>query len=426
MTDLPDDVVYQILTYLAPRDVCAFASVSSKTQHILQDASIWSEAAYRHLRISANPAITTKSVFAPSVNSVNDLKLFIEQLVFHWHVSMGTLVAGVALHRRTGFSRVTPRGGIELKLTDSTSDSAYVFGGSFAHLAVPDASPALGLSFSIRENGPFPVEGMHLRIIHAAEPVIRQPLKSSEPMSVNSHVTLKSDAPASQHLTVSSDPHVKICISLNGHLIGYQIVSPCLQFENCYFHISARLLVTEPAVNMLAIDYDRSSTAGYWLRDIALVPAISALPPPPKNLSLPLPDLAAEPQSDQETQPDSQVQPLPVPQSRIHIQFHLQNPPSRRQYHTRPSRRRANFQSRSPRSPRSPQTHSPRSQSQASLRNSDSLMPDRMSSPRARREQLVPQQVAVPTRMRKHMYHEHNHARSPRVRLTTVRARSNR
>lgn len=439
VTDLPEDVVHHILGFLAPRDICTFASLSPNTQRILQDASIWSQVAHRQLRIQPATISSTGSTSALSVSNVEDLKHLVDQLMFHWHVSIGVLIAGVALHRRTGFSQVTPRGGVELKLSDSSSDSAYVFAGSFAHLAVPNASPALVLSFSMHEDGPFPTDGMRLRLMHAAEPATKQAPESVESTSVHNAIP---DNPnkvtfhASTHPNDTFGLHAKISITLNGHPIHHQLLSPSFDFELTQLHIPAHLLVTAPAINVLAVEYDRSSTAGYWLRDVTLAPTIATLPPPPENFPLPLPDRSTRSQSDVEIEGGQNVEPQSLPQSRVHIQFHVENPPPRRRHpHPRHSSRRSSHHVRSPhmpRSPRSPRTprasrqHSPRSPPHVSVQNMAPLMLDGLSSSQARRDHLQQQQQAIkPSRMPKHMYHNQNHSRSPRIHHAT-RARAQR
>lgn len=431
VTELPEDVVIHILTFLAPRDICAFASVSPDTRRIFHDASIWTQVARRHLRISSNTSSSTRSRLSPLTSNVDDLKQLVDQLIFHWHVSIGVLMSGIALHRRTGFSQVTPRGGVELKLSDSSSDSAYVFGGSFAHLAVPNASPALILSFPIHEDGPFPVDGMRLRLMHAAEPVIKQASDSTETLPIGDSDLDKTPVAVSENSSVAVDPHAKICLTLNGHLIDNQVLYSSFDFETSHFHVPSHLLVTAPASNLLAVEYDRSSTAGYWLRDVALVPTIATLPPPPEKLPLPLtlPDLSPQSQSDFEPESPPNSQTNALPQTRVHLQFHLQNPSLRRRPpHLRQSPRRASHKSRSPRlprSPRSPRQHSPRSPPHVSVQNMAPLMLDGPSS-QARREHLQQPQAIYSSRRPKHMYHRQNHARSPRTHYAAPRSRAHR
>lgn len=431
VTELPEDVVNHILTFLAPRDVCSFASVSQETRRIFHDASVWTQVARRHLRISSNTDTSTGSRPAPLAFGVDDLKQLVDQLLFHWHVSIGLLMSGIALHRRTGFSQVTPRGGVELKLSDMSSDSAYVFGGSFAHLAVPNASPALILSFSIYEDGPFPVDGMRLRLMHAAEPVIKQASDPTEATPIDDSDLDKTSVSVSENSPDAIHPHAKIRLTLNGHLIDNQTLYSSFDFDTSHFHVPSHLLVTAPASNILAVEYDRSSTAGYWLRDVALVPTITTLPPLPEKLPLPLasPDMSLLSQSDSEPESPSNPQSNALPQTRVHVQFHLQNPLLRRRLpNPRQSLRRATHKSRSPRlprSPRSPRQHSPRSPPHVSVQNMAPLTLDGPSS-QQRREYLHQPQAIHSSRRPKHMYHRQNHARSPRTYCAVPRPRTHR
>lgn len=413
--DLPQQVLHHILGYLTPRDISSFAAASTDALNASQDSYVWSRVARRHFKM------THQSIQSAPRSQVEqaDVCALIKKLSFHWEVAIGLLIADVPTHRRSGFLATSPRGGVEIQLSDRFSDAAYVFSGRFAHLAIPDAIPSLSLSFVLSEGGPFPVDGMQLRLIHAAEPSLtqRQPQSASTPSEVKPPGEFPSGSPTFSE--ACSQPQARIQVTLNGHLLYRETLNPSSVFTPSHLRVPSHLLVTAPSLNVLVVEYDRSSSAGYWLRDISLVPTIAAFPALPRTLTLPLPELAsgtACSPSHNQTQ-DLDVQPpekapavreSPI-QSEVDEPRDSRVPPTQ---YARQGRRNA-------------QANSPRRQQHDSVQAIAPLLLEGLVPTRARREQ-TPQHPAKSGRTPKHMYHRQNHARSPRACHTSVRPRARR
>lgn len=288
LADIPDDVAHQILDHLSPADIANYALLNRATLKTVTDPFVWASAARRHLAI-VSPNLTTSS-------SLHDMA---KSLACHWSVFTGLIAEGCPVHIRSGFAWVVARGGIEVPLHRDKPESAYVFGGRFSDRAVPSSLPSLDLHVALDPKGPFPVNGLRCRVVHAAEPCETDVIGAHAHTirgckNTNSDVqfeSMHSSVKVSQHGDNQGqfhDRHInqgseklaeaQVTVKLNGHIITHMSCRPTTEFQAWEFNIPSDRMVTKPALNYLSIEYGRGSTAGYWLRDVAVSPTFLSFP----------------------------------------------------------------------------------------------------------------------------------------------------
>lgn len=449
--ELPYDVTLQILDLLEPGEIARYAVLNRATARVGRDATVWASAARRHLGIA--PADGGPR----TARMVRDLA---RALTCRWWVSSGLFVAGVPVHRRSGFVHVRSRGGVEVELpTDgveevkgTAAEAAYVFGGRHADRAVPIAVPAVSLDFALDPAGPFPVGGLRLRVLHAAEPTPASSPPSS-PASVFSLSSPPPSPPAPAALDEGADDacgapapgEARVTVRVNDQHVHTIVCRPDGRFTALEVGVPATALVTKPALNTVALEYDRArSTAGFWLRDVALCPTIvplpklsprayvfplAAAPPPPLHnlFELPRPCWAAA---------DTTRSPSPSPSpSSASASSSSSSAVSLLMSPLHPSMAAA-AASPSPASPRFPRGRNPRhtrraARAAAHAHAYHAQRPARSRSPRAAApgaQGMVagpgpapgdvhherPARPQKAGKRPKHMYHKQNHRRSPR------------
>lgn len=319
LPDLPDDVTYQILDMLQPKDIAAYSMLTQSAYKTAHSPTIWASAARRHLAIASSSCTTSPNVYSHA-----------RSLQCHWCVAKGLFVTGVPVHRRSGFVLVKGRGGVEVAVdngNNSATEACYVFGGRFGNRAVPSQIMCMVMQFGLGAAGPFPVNGLNCRIIHAAEP--RRKKKKS--LHANNHgkfpVNVKDDMIENEEededdenlehttydrkslvydndnsmneedefdenkneievLTTETDIIVqaKIIVKVNDQIVHQEVCKPALSFSELHIYIPPNVLVTKPALNTFSVEYERESTAGYWLRDVSLTPTILPFPPLSSNV----------------------------------------------------------------------------------------------------------------------------------------------
>lgn len=261
---LPDDVMLQILDLLPPGDIATFATVNQSTCRVARDPAIWASAARRHLAVAPTHGGPRTAA------AVRDLA---RSLLCHWCVTTGLFVAGVPVHRRSGFVHVSSRGGVEVTLgssPDSAAEACYVFGGRHSHRAVPTSVPSLALNFALNPAGPFPVSGLQVRIVLAAEPPL--------PPAPSSPLQQQGLSPPPVSSLAPPAPETRLLIRMNDTVVSNVVCKPTTSFSVINLFVRPETLNTKPALNCLSVEYDRDSTTGLWLRDIALGPTIIPLP----------------------------------------------------------------------------------------------------------------------------------------------------
>lgn len=287
LADIPDDVAHQILDHLSPAEITNYALLNRATLKTVTDPFVWASAARRHLAI-VSPDLTTSS-------SLHDMA---KSLACHWSVFTGLIAEGCPVHIRSGFAWVVARGGIEVPLHRDKPESAYVFGGRFSDRAVPSSLPSLSLQVALDPNGPFPVNGLRCRVVHAAEPCEANVIAAHAraiggDKNINSDVLFESmHSPVKvQHVDDQAQFHddhknqgseklaeAQVTVKLNGHIITHMSCYPTTEFQTWEFIIPPDRMLTKPALNYLSIEYGRGSTAGYWLRDVAVSPTFLSFP----------------------------------------------------------------------------------------------------------------------------------------------------
>lgn len=260
LSTLPEDVHLQLLDLLPPAQIAVFAELSLATSEIAAAPSVWASVARRHLAV-------VPPIPHPSASAVLDLA---RSLVYRWWVATGLFVPGVPVHRRKGFISASARGGVEIPLTPDGAEACYVFGGRHAHLSTPASAPAVDLQFALDPAGPFPVDGLVLRLHHAAEPVPSCDSPEEDPVDI-------ADLP--------KHTHARVRVALNNVPLTELVISATGRFETVMVPVPARMLLSKPTSNVLTVGFDRASRAGYWLRDVTLTPVV--LPPPPLAMDTP-------------------------------------------------------------------------------------------------------------------------------------------
>lgn len=260
---LPQDVLFQILDRMPPAQIATYAQLNKAAFEAASHPSVWASAARRHLAVAPEHPVTSAALLELA-----------QTLVCRWWLLMGTVVAGVPAHFRRGFSDVCTRGGLELPIVSNESDTCYVFGPQYRHRIVPALTPGVTLHFFFDAAGPFPVQGMRLRIIHA----VRQPRFDDErtddlPRGM-AHLSLS----APRYESVYTEPgEARVAIRVNSDTLFESFTPQGENFSVLDIDVSPDCLVTKPRMNTICIEYDRTSTAAYWLRDVSIVPSI--IPP---------------------------------------------------------------------------------------------------------------------------------------------------
>lgn len=178
---------------------------------------------------------------------------------------MGAFVPGVAVHFRKGFAEVRACGGTVVPLSDG-GESAYVFGGRHAQLAIPVHMPSLSMDFFLDPAGPFPVAGLGVRIVHVAE-------------SGEEHSEGDSRGYVGLPASVQPPPDVaRARIKLNDTVLEDVCLHVGDSLETTQLVIKPCLLRTKPSVNTLTIEYDRQSSAAYWVKEVLVLPTVMPMP----------------------------------------------------------------------------------------------------------------------------------------------------
>lgn len=178
---------------------------------------------------------------------------------------MGAFVPDMAVHFRRGFVEVRTLGGIIVPFSEG-GESAYVFGGRHAQLAVPAHTPSLSMDFFLNPDGPFPMGGLALRIVHVAEQAENYRNNNhSEYVGLPSSIQPPSDIARAR-------------VKLNETIIEDVCLNAGETFETVQVLIEPHLLRTKPSMNTVTIEYDRQSSAAYWVREVLIVPTIMPMP----------------------------------------------------------------------------------------------------------------------------------------------------
>lgn len=279
LTSLPHDVLLHLLDQLTPSQIAAYSELSRSTALSASDPYIWASVARRHLGI-APPH--TNSLSAAAVSRLATA------LSCRWWLATGTFVQDVAVHFRKGFTEVRARGGIEVPVAKDHSETCYVFGGRHKDSSVPVAVPSVSMDFSLDPAGPFPMDGMRIRLVHASEPVWEDPMitevpaeASTESLPPMAELSLGLGLFEGSDSDVPSPPadRARIRVRLNNSTVIESTAPDPDVFSVMDVCIGPELLQTRPRMNTLIVEYDRSSTAAYWLKEVSLTPAILPVAP---------------------------------------------------------------------------------------------------------------------------------------------------
>ena len=258
---LPHDVLLHILDRMTPAQTTLFSQLCTTTAAAAADPAIWASLARRHLGIAP----------AQHALSAATLSSLAASLVSRWWLATGAFVPGVPVHFRKGFTEVHARGGVERDVADGSSVAAYVFGGRHRDAAVPVAVPAVTMHFFLDAAGPFPMEGMLLRLVHVSEPAPHDPpaFPSAFPPP----------APPAPDARACAPDVARVRIVVNGSTLLACAVPAGDRLHVLDVHVPPELLLTKPRLNTVAVEYDRASRAAYWLKSVDVVPCILPLPP---------------------------------------------------------------------------------------------------------------------------------------------------
>lgn len=330
LLSLPLDVIFAILENLSPLELASFSQVSSTARHLISHPRIWHAAAARHL-----------ADFSVKPSSLAEFYSLARKLVCRWWLLTGAFVAGIPVHRRTGFADVRARGGWERSIHPNGAATCYVMGDpDIANLVI--SKPAVHLSFFLNSDGPYPVDGMRITLVHAIEnPILTSDVAShlaphpsspaSEPPSAStSHVAPFSrmappllalpgpqiasvhppnlpvpySQPIAQYFSYTAvsptsasrqqgPVHLTIKVNNNTILSNYRPQGP--HFSVLHLSVPQDVLLPKPRVNTLSIELNKYPNEAYWLKEVSISPFI--LPPPifdssslifPRNHSPPL------------------------------------------------------------------------------------------------------------------------------------------
>lgn len=173
----------------------------------------------------------------------------------------GVIVPGVPVHFRKGFAQIHSRAGHEI-LLDDAGNSAYVWGAKRKDDPIPLFMPGMELDFYLDVAGPFPMDGVRVRVLHAA---------CEEEVVEGMHDDRAASMPKSPAVA-------RVSIRLNEEDDREVHLEPSASFEAFEFVVGADALRTKPRMNRLFIEYDRHSTASYWLREVMIVPCVLPMP----------------------------------------------------------------------------------------------------------------------------------------------------
>lgn len=272
LTSLPQDILCQVLDQLLPSEIAQYAQVNRLSLQITSDPSLWASVARRRLAFIPNHDSTLTST---------QVYHLAQKLCCQWWLVTGALVPGVPVHRRRGFVNIQARGGCSIPLDNDKPETCYVFGGKYADRSIPVSKPCLAADFFLDPAGPFPVDGMTIRVVHAVEHVEIDDISTNETItSPNQSQDLGSEISSDE--TDDDLPLIKqfakISVKVNNTIVVEDISPQGLDFNVTDIPISSNVLYNRPRVNTVSIEYDRSSTMGYWLREIHVVPKILPLP----------------------------------------------------------------------------------------------------------------------------------------------------
>lgn len=245
LLSLPQDIHLSILHRLSPTQLALFSQLSQAAYSLASTPSLWSSLALRHF------AHTPRHLTPACVSTLA------RSLIHRWWLVSGAFVPDVPVHFRKGFAEIRARGGVD-RIVGKRGRSAYVIGGKYQQEAVPAMFPGIGMDFYLNVQGPFPMDGMNLRILYAVEPVddTTPPLEG---------------LPKGMKL---GEGWACIKIRLNGQVLDEFRLQPTDTFEILELHLNPDLLRTKPRVNNLDLEVDRNSSAPCWLQEVTIVPAV--------------------------------------------------------------------------------------------------------------------------------------------------------
>lgn len=284
LATLPQDVTVQILERMAPRDIARYGTLCRSTAASAADPLVWAAAARRCLGVARHD-LTPAAVRALAA-----------MLVCRWSVATGLLVPGVAVHFRKGFSDIRARGGVEVPVEEGGALCCYVVGDERRDHVVRVPVPRVEMDFSLVAAGPFPMAGMVLRVVHGSEAVSAadarhrasvgaQQRAAEHPTLTPQHLDLGPPHFATMHSAGGErDVHMgpteaRVSIKLNNITVVDKCAPEGFVFSTLDVPLPPDILRTKPRMNTLVIEYHRSSTAPYWLKEVQIVPAILPLPP---------------------------------------------------------------------------------------------------------------------------------------------------
>lgn len=329
LTHLPHDVLLHILDLMTPAQIAAYSQLCRLTAASATDPSIWASVARRHLGIAPPHSNTL---------SAKEVSRLATSLVSRWWLLIGAFVPGVAVHFRKGFAEIRARGGIELPISNDAQESAYVIGGSHKDAAVPVAVPGVSMDFFLDAAGPFPMDGMRIRIVHASEPVDPQELPPTAADSAPSMASLNlgpahvMSERATSHITTPLTDEARVRIKVNNTTVVESCTPEALEFSVLDISVGPELLQTKPRMNTIVIEYDRSSAAAYWLKEVTVVPHILPMPAVPKESlrfgarGLALPETLEKPvtpEPAQQPRSDRPQEGFEIPHPRRTVRHHL-------------------------------------------------------------------------------------------------------
>ena len=256
---LPTEVQHSIFASLAPTQITSLAALTRSTTKVIADPHFWRVVSLHNLGTVPDE---------PSAKSVRKLA---DSLVCRWWLLTGLFVAGVPVHRRSGFCQVAVRGGVELPIVHPEKESCYVFGGQHEAAAIPVMNPSVSLCFYLDPAGPFPVNGMRLALVHTVE----VPERDSDPNLSDLDL---GPAAIENFMQPLVDPFASVTVRVNNKRLLHSFRPESGNFQVTHIQVPPDLLVTKPRMNHISVEYDRDSTAAYWLKDVSIMPSILPLP----------------------------------------------------------------------------------------------------------------------------------------------------
>ena len=302
LSDLPPELLEALAVVQPPSTLCALTIALPHAR--LDNEAIWSRVCERTLGASKPvPDATAALALARS-------------LTCNWHAASGALVRGVPVHFRRGFIAVRERGSTTLTRIRSSSDaSALVMGGPDDGHGAHSPPPALECDFALSPTGPFPVDGMTVRVTGAPvpaqpsarspppSPLARSPTARSPPIwtplarahfppRLPSASALRAEGQR-QRDALAAEAVDDVCatfrVLLNGTAVATRSVDELCAFKSFEIALPARLLRRKPQMNTLCVEYvSGSSTAALWLREVHMVAAVLPLNDAPRFENVPL------------------------------------------------------------------------------------------------------------------------------------------